>query len=54
MNGTTKIAILAAVVSAASITYLYNNASGTNNELAMQAGLYTGVAILAAKQFKVI
>ena len=54
MNKLLITAMLAGTVSAASMIYLFNNKSGTNNELAMQGGIITAASLLIAKKLKVI
>ncbi|MGB0719759.1 MAG: hypothetical protein ACPGRX_04750 [Bdellovibrionales bacterium] len=55
MTKTTLItAAFAGVVSAAAMTYFYNNSYGTNNEVAAKAGMATAAALIAAKSLKVI
>lgn len=42
------------IVSAATMTYFYNNSYGTNNEVAAKGGMATATAFIAAKALKVI
>lgn len=49
-----QLALFAGAISAASMAYLFNHGTGTNNEVALKAGAITGVSILAATRFKVL
>ena len=45
-------AAIIVTVSAFSMTYLYNNASGTNNKISMISALITGGAFIVARKLR--